>query len=176
MNELLEPLAALPGVLMTALVTEDGVPVVVPGRGELGSEAADAAHPYRDPDVLAALTASWMDELARSVGQLSWNTPERAVLRAARGTLLLLPTSGALLVAVIDRGLRPDELWLSLEGAAARVRRHLRGMGGRGSAASGVDEEQDEEYPAALPRETKAETKEEERVNAPHDRGSSPGN
>lgn len=129
MKELLEPLAKVPGVMISMLISEDGVPVAVPGQALDKLTSDDLKSPFRDADVLAALAASWMDELARSVGQLSWNTPKRVVLAAANGSLLMIPTSGAVLVVVIERGLRADELWLPMAGAAARIARHLRSMG-----------------------------------------------
>ena len=51
------------------------------------------------------------------------------MLRAAHGTLLMLPAAGAVLVVVLEGGLGPEQLWLPMEGAAARIQRHLRGMG-----------------------------------------------
>lgn len=126
MIELLEPLAKQPGVLMAALVSDDGVPVAVPGG--LGSDGSPQGS-LGDPEALAAFSAGWLDELAGSVALLSCDAPRRVVLRATRGTLLLLRTSGAVLLVLLESGLGPDELWLPMEGVAARIQRILRGMG-----------------------------------------------
>ncbi len=125
MIDVLEPLAQLPGVLLAALVSSDGVPVAVPGSRTRGEDHGPSA----DPEALAALSAAWLDELSSSVALLSCDSPRRVVLRAARGTLLLLRTSGAVLLVMLEAGLGPDALWLPMEGVAARIQRILRGMG-----------------------------------------------
>ncbi len=141
MIEVLEPLAQLPGVLLVALVSHDGVPVAVPGAPASGNDENLA---FGDTEALAALSAGWLNELSESLGLLSCDSPRRVVLRAARGTLLLLRTSGAVLLVVLEAGLGPDELWLPMEGSVARIQRILRGMG-EASADAGP--------PSALPRE-----------------------
>ena len=128
MNEVLEPLLHLPGVRLAALVSQDGVPIAAPGASRADG-VGDCAEPWRDASVLSALAASWMDELARAVGKISWELPQRAVLRAARGTLLLMPTAGAVLVVVLERGTGAETLWLPMEGVAARIQRRLCAMG-----------------------------------------------
>jgi predicted regulator of Ras-like GTPase activity (Roadblock/LC7/MglB family) len=127
MIEVLDPLSKLAGVRLAVLVTPDGVPVCVRGKhaAEPQSAAAD------DVDSLAALATSWLVELSRSVAPLSWHPPQRVVLCAARGTLVMLAVPGAVLLAVCDRGTSPDELRLPMEGAVARMQRILRGMGSR---------------------------------------------
>jgi len=129
--EVLEPLAQQPGVLLAALVSHDGVPVAVPGARttEKSADSGGVHNTYGDPEALAALSAGWLDDLSTSVGLLSCDSPRRVVLRAARGTLLMLRTSGAVLLVVLEVGLGPDELWLPMEGVAARIQRILRGMG-----------------------------------------------
>jgi len=124
-KELLEPLLRYPGVRQVALVSRDGIPVAVPGP-ETSPSAGE--EPWRDPQILAALVAAWMEELKEALGRMSWDTPQRVQLRAARGTLLLLPTSGAVLAVVLERGGAPEQLWLHMAGAAGRIRRVLRGM------------------------------------------------
>lgn len=140
MIDVLEPLAQQPGVLLAALVSSDGVPVAVPGSRASRSDEHGA---FADSDALAALSAAWLDELSSSVGLLSCDSPRRVVLRAARGTLLLLRTSGAVLLVMLEAGLGPDELWLPMEGVAARIQRILRGMGEPSIS--------DAEPPSALP-------------------------
>ena len=126
MKELLEPLLRYPGVCQVALVSRDGVPVAVPAEG---SSTLVGDEPWRNPEILAALVAAWMEELKGALGGMSWDTPRRVQLRAARCTLLLLPTSGAVLAVVIERGGAPEQLWLPMAGAAGRIRRVLRAMG-----------------------------------------------
>ena len=96
---------------------------------EVAASSKSPTCSWSSASVLAALCASWMDELARSVGKISWALPQRAVLRAARGTLLMMPTSGAVLAVVLERDTAADSLWLPMEGVAARIQRVLRAMG-----------------------------------------------
>lgn len=127
MKSTLEPLAQLPGVRLVALVSHDGVPVAVPGMAAEGGE--DAGQALRDVEALAALSAGWVGELTGSLALLSCEAPQRVTLRAARGTLLVLRTQAALLLVVLEAGLGPDEVWLPMEGVAARIQRSLNGMG-----------------------------------------------
>ena len=154
MIEVLEPLTQQPGVLLAALISSDGVPVAMPGARANHDGAAEHAR-FGDSEALAALSAGWLDELASSVGLLSCDAPRRVVLRAARGTLLLLRTSGAVLLVVLEAGLGPDELWLPMEGAVARIQRILRGMG---QSSRSNESDDSSEPPSLLPgREEEAE-------------------
>lgn len=123
MIEILEPLAKVPGVRVVGLVTVDGVPIAVPGL------AHDGGQKGHDVEALAAIATAWMDEVSRTVGSLSWDVPRRLVLRAARGTLVLLGTKGAVLIALLDSGVGPEELRLAMDGAVTRIQRTLKGMG-----------------------------------------------
>ena len=148
MKEILEPLSQLPGVRVAALITHDGVPVALPGveAAELArTEGRREGAPYSDADALAALSAGLLDELARGIALLSGPAPRRVVLKGARGTLIMLQTSGAVLLVVLKAGLAPEELRLPMEGAAARIQRVLRGMGGLASVP-------DPSPPSALPK------------------------
>lgn len=127
MIEVLEPLSRIPGVRLAVLVTPDGVPVCV--RGKHADEPNDGSG--EDTESLAALATGWFSDLSRAVAPLSWNAPERVVLRAARGTLVMLAVPGAVLLAICDRGVSPEELRLPMEGGVARMLRILRGMGER---------------------------------------------
>ncbi len=126
MIDAIQPLADLPGVTVAALVSDDGVPVAMPGRSL--REGSDPNGPCSDRDALAALSAGWMDELTRAVGGLSWDAPRRVVMRAARGTLLMLRTTRTVLVVVLEGGLGPEQFWLPMEGAVARIQRKLRAI------------------------------------------------
>ena len=70
-----------------------------------------------------------MDEIIRATGPLSWATPQRVVMRAARGTLVLRQTHNAWLLLLLASGLRSEDVILSMEGTAARVERLVRDMG-----------------------------------------------
>ena len=123
MKEVLAPLSDLPGVRIAVLVTADGVPVVVRGRASekgLGDELDERA------ESLAALAAGWLNGLSRAVAPLSWNAPERVVLKATRGTIVMLQAPGSVLLALIDGGTRPEDLRLPMKGAVARIQRILR--------------------------------------------------
>ena len=86
MIPILEPLSRLPGVQVVMLISHDGVPIACLGR----TADSDATGLSADKqEALAALAASWLNELSQAVGPLSWNSPERVCLRAARGTLVL---------------------------------------------------------------------------------------
>jgi predicted regulator of Ras-like GTPase activity (Roadblock/LC7/MglB family) len=149
-NDVLEALAKVPGVRFTALVTEDGVPVAVPGRPrglDLAKHTKGTDGAVDEIDGCAAVSVGWLDEVTRLVAALSWDSPHRVTLKAARGTMILLRTSGAVLVAVLEAGLDPEELKLSMDGVSARIQRVLRGMN-RNSAS---DAGKEDEPPAALP-------------------------
>ena len=147
MIEVLDPLASQPGVILAALISDDGVPVAVPGT-KVDAAGADGGA-LGDADALAAMCAGWLDELTESMSLLSCDAPRRVVMRAARGSLLLLRTSGAVLLVVLEPGLGPDELWLPMEGVAARIQRILRGMG----EATATDSVSDLEPPSPLPKQ-----------------------
>jgi predicted regulator of Ras-like GTPase activity (Roadblock/LC7/MglB family) len=152
MIELLEPLSRVPGVRLAALVTEDGVPVAVPGcAGNLDLPGGPSGTNGEQIDGLAAGAIGWLSELTSACGGLSWRAPERVVLRAARGTLLMQRTAGAILLTILDPGLDPEELRLPMDGVAARIQRVLRGMGGAARAASEEQHERVDELPGPLP-------------------------
>ncbi|MFT5286120.1 MAG: putative regulator of Ras-like GTPase activity (Roadblock/LC7/MglB family) [Planctomycetota bacterium] len=148
MIELLDPLVTQPGVILAALISDDGVPVAVPGK-KVGGEGLEAGG-VADSNALAAICAGWMDELTERVSLLSCDAPRRVVLRATRATLLLLRTSGAVLLVVLEPGLGPDELWLPMEGVAARIQRILRGMGDSAVAESMGDIEPPSPFPKEM--------------------------
>ena len=134
MIEVLEPLGCIAGVRIAVLVSPDGVPVVVRGqRSEEARGEAQAALQGENAESLAALASGWLTALSRAVAPLSWNPPQRVVLRAARGTLVMLHAPGAVLLVVLDRGASPEDLRLPMEGAVARMQRILRAA--RGAAA-----------------------------------------
>jgi predicted regulator of Ras-like GTPase activity (Roadblock/LC7/MglB family) len=129
MIEILEPLSQLPGVRYSGLVTSDGVPIFVPGA-KAPTEGLDL-----DLDGLSALASQWYQDLSRQAGELSWDQPVRAVLCAVRGSLVMRQVRGGLLMALLDAGTSHEELRLPMDGAAARLQRVLRSMGGAAPSA-----------------------------------------
>jgi predicted regulator of Ras-like GTPase activity (Roadblock/LC7/MglB family) len=140
-KEILEPLSAIPGVRVAVLVTSDGVPVVVRGRA---SEKAQDDEVDGAAESLAALASGWLNALTRAVAPLSWNAPERVVLRATRGMIVMLQAPGSVLLALLDGGTRAEDLRLPMQGAVARIQRLLR-WSQRGEA------DQEPEPPAQAP-------------------------
>ncbi len=127
MKKILEPLAQTPGVRMALLVAHDGVPVVVQNASDKAPDGSpEASLAGETADSLAALAAGWLSELERSIGPLSWGSPRRVVLRAARGSIVMTHAPGALLLTIIDERVSPDEMRLPMEAAVARMERLLR--------------------------------------------------
>jgi predicted regulator of Ras-like GTPase activity (Roadblock/LC7/MglB family) len=123
--EILEPLSQIPGVRYAGLVTHDGVPIFVPGA------RAESAAAAQELDGLSALASQWFTELSRQAGELTWDAPVRAVMIALRGSLVLRQVKGGLLMALLDEDAAPEQLRLPMDGAAARLQRVLRSMGGQ---------------------------------------------
>ena len=147
MKHVLEPLAHLPGVRIAALVTPDGVPMCAQNPARPRSSQGDDELGEQDVSALAALATGWLGEISRAVAPLSWDVPHRLVLRAARGTLVVVQAPGALLLAVLEGGMQPEELRLPMESAIARMQRHVRGIERRGAAPR-----DGAEPPGVLPR------------------------
>ncbi len=124
MREVLEPLGRIAGVRMAVLVSLDGVPVVVRGRETEDERGVDLS--AESADSLAALASGWLHGLTRSIAPLSWEPPRSVVLRAARGTLIMLHAPGSVLLVLLDSGTHPEDLQLPMEGAVARIQRILR--------------------------------------------------
>jgi predicted regulator of Ras-like GTPase activity (Roadblock/LC7/MglB family) len=145
MKEILEQLAEHPGVRMTALVMEDGMPVVVRGRGSPSTPGAGEP-PQQDIDALAALSAGWALEVCNAVAPLAWDKPERLALRGADGTLVLRRAHTTWLLVLLAGGLRIEDVLLAMDGTAARVERYVRGL------AAEADANREKALPAPLPR------------------------
>ncbi len=127
MKRILEPLAQIPGVRMALLVAHDGVPVVVKNSADNAADGQlEATLAGETAESLSALAAGWLSELERSIGPLSWGSPQRVVLRAARGSLVMTHAPGALLLVIADQRMSPDELRLPMEAAVVRMQRLLR--------------------------------------------------
>ena len=123
MIEVIEPLVAIPGVRLAVLVSSDGVPVVARGRTPVEGEYTSLEE---NTDALSGLAAGWLGGVTASVAPLSWNAPDRVVLRAARGTIVMCHAPGAALMVLLEPGATADALRLPMEGTVARLQRMLR--------------------------------------------------
>jgi predicted regulator of Ras-like GTPase activity (Roadblock/LC7/MglB family) len=169
MKQVLEPISRTPGVRLAMLVTPDGVPITVQGERRRNPDERRTSGPERrvqnhgvdsadDMHALAALGSGWMSEVTRAVAPLSWSVPQRLVLSAARGTLIAMQAPGALLLVVLESGMRAEELRLPMEGAVARMQRHLRTIGHRTpektGASAGTVEQGLDTQPSVLPAQS----------------------
>lgn len=151
MIEALEPLAAVPGVRVAVLVSPDGVPVVMRGKAAAeGDEQADSL--VENADSLSGLAAGWLQSLKASIAPLGWNVPHRVVLRAARGTLVMVHAPRSVLLVILDPGCSAEELRLPMEGAVARMQRILRTRAGASRPASSLPHGHDPQAPAPGPQ------------------------
>jgi predicted regulator of Ras-like GTPase activity (Roadblock/LC7/MglB family) len=140
-KQLIEPLTRIPGVRTAALLSKDGVLIAMhrspdslmrnPQRQDITGDDAVVGDASIDPNALAGLATGWISEITRAVSPLSWQTPARIVLRAARGTMIIADAPGAVLCIVLESGMHPEELRLPMEVTVARMQRHLRDMGAR---------------------------------------------
>jgi len=124
-REVLDPLAHIPGVRVAALISPDGVPIATAQavRDDANSAAIDYDATLNSH---TALAAGWLAEVTRAAQQQSWSAPTRAVLRASHGTLVLHHAPGAIVLAVLERGVPYEELHVPIEGVIARMQRVLR--------------------------------------------------
>ena len=158
----LEPLSRLPGVEFVMLISHDGVPIAQVGAaGGSGRE-----------DSLAALAASWLNEISQAVAPLSWNPPARAYLRAGRGTLVVRRSESACLVALLGRETTPEDVRLSMDGALARIERARQGRS-RADRSSGSTPTSEPTGPIPYRKGPEAV---EEGVNEGQHPGHAPGN
>ena len=144
MKEILEQLAEHAGVRLTALVMEDGVPVVVRGRRPAPGHTEPGTTP-QETDALAALSAGWVLEVCNAVAPLAWDKPQRMALRGTHGTLVLRRAHTAWLLVLLAGGLRSEDVLLAMDGTAARLERYVRGLAAEAEASRGVP-------PAPLPK------------------------
>jgi len=151
MISVLEPLVKIPGVKVALLVGTDGVPVVARSKNANGNQG-EVDGIDSNTDALAALASGWLGEMTRAVAPLSWTAPTRVVLWASRGTLIMSLAPGAVLLVVLDRGIRSEDLRLPMGSAAARIQRLLRTMHSEREERDALaDIEDDAEPPSALP-------------------------
>lgn len=136
MKDVLDPLTRIAGVRQVAIVSGDGVPLVVlerVARGEFQErnvlDAAKLSGQRIDPTSFGALAAGWAEEIARAVAPLSWDAPWRIALVASQGTLVVQQGPGAMVLVVVEPGTPPDTLAIPLDGAIARMERLLKSLG-----------------------------------------------
>ena len=144
------PLAMIPGVRIASLISEDGVPIIctrgVHAKGEDGL-------PIDHDDELngfTALASGWFGDLRRAVARISWSSPRRVVLRATKGELVLLQAPTAVVLVVLERGVAAEELRVPMEGALARMHRHLREV----AAPAPIPSKQSAAHPPGMTRGT----------------------
>lgn len=137
MRDILEPLVRVAGVRQVAIVSGDGVPVMVLERSSRGGEFVERAHGDApklsgqriDPSSFGALAVGWAEELTRAIAPLSWDAPRRIALVASQGTLVIQQGPGAMVLVVLDAGTPPESLTVPLDGAVARMERLLKSLG-----------------------------------------------
>jgi len=161
----LEPLARVPGVEYVLLISHDGVPI---------AHAVGSSDAFRD-ESLAALAASWLNDVTLAVAPLTWHAPERVCLRAARGTLVLRRSPSACLVVVLARETSPEDVRLAMDGTLARIERARQGRARAAeSAAAAHEAEADPQPPAPIPYRNSSSAVEEDVHSA--EQGLPPGN
>jgi len=161
----LEPLSRLPGVEFVLLISHDGVAIAQAGAlGEPGRE-----------DAIAALTASWLNDVTAAVAPLTWNAPERICLRAARGTLVLRRSESASLVVQLGREASPEDVRLPMDGVLARIERARHGRSEAATVQSSAGSAVLSEPSGPIPSRNHPSTAEEALRPASHP-GQSPGN
>jgi len=137
MRDVLEPLSRVAGVRQVAIVSGDGVPVMVLERASRGGEFVERALDGEqklsgqriDPASFGALAAGWAEEVGRAIAPLAWDAPWRIALVASQGTLVVQQGPGAMVLVVLDAGTPPESLTIPLDGAVARMERHLKSLG-----------------------------------------------
>lgn len=127
MKRVLDPLARIPGVRRALLISRDGVPIahLSPKQVEGSKEERDWADSAEDESAFAGMATSLLNEIHRSIDPLSWGRPQRLVMRAARGTLVLLVTERVVISVELDRGMGAEELRLPMEAVLARMERSM---------------------------------------------------
>lgn len=138
MHDVLHPLTLQPGIRQAAVISSDGVPVCVlerptSGAGEFvdctTSSQPDLEGQRIDPASLAALAASWVDDLVRSGGQFAWEVPKRFVLVASQATLMVEQGPNAHVMVVLEPSVAPEAMELPLHTAVERLHRLLTDLG-----------------------------------------------
>ncbi len=111
MKAILEKLNRSVGINGSAVITRDGIPVisVIPAQ--------------TDEDKMAAIGASLIRAVVRSLGQLAGQDVQSVWVEASRGRLLLVNAGSVFLVVVIDPSINLDSTLLDIKSAASRLKR-----------------------------------------------------
>lgn len=127
MKRVLDPLARIPGVRRALLISRDGVPIahLSPKQAAGPKDDRDWCDSAENESAFAGMATSLLAEIHRSVDHLSWDRPKRLVLRAARGTLVMLVTERVTISVELDRGMAAEELRLPMEAVLARMERTM---------------------------------------------------
>jgi predicted regulator of Ras-like GTPase activity (Roadblock/LC7/MglB family) len=124
-KRVLDPLARIPGVRRALLISRDGVPIthLSPEQPAATKDERAWSDSAEDESAFAGMVTSLLNEVHRSVDPLSWDRPKRLVMRAARGTLVLLVTERVTISVELVRGMAAEELRLPMEAVLARMER-----------------------------------------------------
>ncbi|MFT7485668.1 MAG: putative regulator of Ras-like GTPase activity (Roadblock/LC7/MglB family) [Candidatus Paceibacteria bacterium] len=154
MKRVLDPLARIAGVRRAVLFSQDGVPITHITRGDENTPDAEGRLIDSAEDLcsFAGLAAGLLGEIRRTVDPMSWEEPKRVVLKATRGTLVLLLLERANISVELERGMSSEELRLPMEAVVARLARAT----GRNSNSKKLQDEQSpsleiEEPPGLFP-------------------------
>ncbi len=109
MNPLLEKLNAIPGVLGSMVMTDDGIPVA----SRLSEEI--------DEECVAAFSSTARLAVNRAAMHCSGEVPEEVILEAEGGNLLLMNLEGATLAVMTHAGLELNTGLLEIRSIARRL-------------------------------------------------------
>ena len=147
MKTILSNIAHYQGVESASLVSLDGVLVLTAGADDPQSGQAHLSdHDVQPIQTLAALASGWVGQIIRAVGQLSWNTPYRYVLRASEKTLVVHVFGGSFLLLVIEPEIDPEVTRALMDQAVQQLMGHMQ----MGSQPAGPPATASASYPQGL--------------------------
>ena len=111
MKAILKQLNRSVGIIGSAVITRDGIPVV----------SVIPAH--TDEDKMAAIGASFIRSVVQCMGQFANQDVQSVWMEASRGRLLLVNAGSVFLVVVIDPTINLDSTMLDIKSAANRLKR-----------------------------------------------------
>ena len=126
MKEVLEPLAMIPGVKIASLISQDGVPITSTRGAHAQGEETTPLDRDGELNGFTALASGWFADLTRATGRLSWSPPQRVVLRATKGEIVLLRAERVVVLVMLERGVSAEEVRVPMQGAMARMQRLIR--------------------------------------------------
>ncbi len=128
-----------------------------------------ARHDYLQQEAACALVLGWVRDLEGAFGRLSWDDPQRLVVRGSQATLVVCRGPQACLAVWLEPGALPEDLRVPMEAALGRIARLLRGLGQGHSipvAELDVSSEPSAEPAGALPSEVPTEQNSQEHNSA----------